>query len=559
MRPPSLLLVLFASLSWVVACAPDPPVEAPPAGTPRLLVVVVVDQLGMDALERVRPLLAEDGGLRRLVEEGVVYTQAHHGHALTYTAPGHASLATGRHPAVSGIVANEWFDREQGEVVDSHEQADGRIGPGRLLVSGIGDWMRERYRGGRVVAAGGKARGAVFLGGQAADVVAWYDLDSGSFETSSVYGDEPAWLERFNMHGLPSELFTGTEWAPLPVDLEAARAARFEGFDRGPFDRGLPRLLGGFDWVPGEGYHGAVYRSPFLDEHLAKLARVLIVEEELGTDAWPDLLALSFSSLDNVGHHYGPTSLEALDVLLRLDRELGAILGLLDERVGRGGYLVALSGDHGVAPVPEIAAAAGAPNRRAGPAEVRCLRRAVAAVAARFGAGVWQADDGVLDRAFLAGRGIDAAEVEAAADSLLAACPGIDAVWTRHEIAALPPGPTPAPGSAGWLPALYRNTWHPERSADLLLQTAPDFLPVVGSHTTHATPHAHDTHVPIVLWGPGLPAGTVAEPVLTVDLAPTLARLLGVTTQDGLAGRPLPLPRAPSSAPPRDLAGSPQR
>lgn len=529
---------------WWGGCGQAPEVEAPPVGTPRLVVMVVVDQLRADQLERVRPLLAEDGGLRRLVEEGVYFTQAHHGHAVTYTAPGHAALATGQHPARSGIVANEWFDRASREKVSAVEDDDGEVGPGRLLVTSIGDWVKERYPAARVVAASGKDRGAVLIVGHGGDGAFWFDPEDGLFAASGYYGGEPSWLAEFNGSQRLAEVFTGAEWTPLPVDPAAAAAAGFEPFGRGPFDRGLPRLLGGFDWVPGSGYWGSIYRSPFVDEHLARLAQVLVAEEELGADEWPDLLALSFSALDNVGHAYGPWSLEALDVLLRLDRALGEIFALLDRRVGRDAYLVALSSDHGVAPVPEIAAAGGAAARRAAAEEVRCLRRAVAAIAERFGEGVWLADDGYLDRGLLAERALDPRQVEAAADSALAACPGIEAVWTRSEIEALAPGPTPAPRSPGWLPALYRNTFHPERSPDLLLQTAPDFLPIAGSHTTHASPHPHDTHVPIVLWRPSLPAGTVSTPVLTVDLAPTLASLLDLPSPPDLAGRPLPLPGA---------------
>jgi hypothetical protein len=528
-------------LVWA-GCGRAPVVEAPPEGTPRLVVVVVVDQLRADQVERVRPLLAEDGGLRRLVEEGVSYSQAHHGHAMTYTAPGHVSLATGEHPARSGIVANEWFDRQSGKLVSSVEDDEGEVGPGRLLVTSIGDWIKERYPAARVVAASGKDRGAVPIAGHAGDGAFWYRPAKGDFATSRYYGEEPEWLGAFNERELLAEVFTGTEWTPLPVDATGAAAAGFEPFDRGPFDGGLPRLLGGFDWVAGSGYWGAVYRSPFVDEHLARLAEVLIVEEELGADEWPDLLGLSFAALDNVGHAYGPWSLEALDVLLRLDRALGEIFALLDRRVGRDAYVVALSSDHGVAPVPEIVAAGGGAARRAAVPEVRCLRQSAAALAERFGDGVWLADDGYLDRAFLAERGLDPRQVEAAAAAALAACPGIDAVWTRGEIESLAAAARPEPGSPGWLPALYRNTFHPERSPDLFLQTAPDFLPIAGSLTTHASPHPHDTHVPILLWGPGLVPGTISAPVLTVDLAPTLAALLAVPTPENLAGHPLPLP-----------------
>ena len=529
----------------LLACQRQAPVEPPPAGTPRLLVFLVADQLSADSLARVRPLLAEDGGLRRLVEEGVHFTEAHHGHAVTYTAPGHAALATGEHPRTSGIVANEWLDRDLGEAVYCVEDEEGEVGPGRMLVPSIGDWVKARYPAARVLAASGKDRGAVIVAGHAADGAFWFDDREGDFDTSATYGDPPAWLAAFDERGLPQELFTAGEWVPLPVDEAAAAAAGFDAFDRGPFDTALPRRLGGFDWVPTSGYHGSIYHSPFVDEHLARLARVMIVEEELGADEWPDLLGLSFSALDTVGHRYGPHSREALDVLLRLDRLLGDLFRFLDERVGRGRWVAALSSDHGIAPLPEHVAARGGTARRAAVPEIRCLRRAAAAVAARYGEEVWQGDDGYLDRADLAERGVDPREVESYADALLSRCPGIDAVWTRHEIEALPAGARPSPGSPGWLPALYRNTFHPERSPDLFLQAQPDFLPIAGSDTTHASPHRHDTHVPIVLWGPGLPPAEIAEPVLTVDFAPTLAGLLGVPVPEGLAGRPLPLPAPP--------------
>lgn len=530
----------------LLACQRQPPVvEPPPPGTPRLLVFLVADQLSADTLARVRPLLAEDGGLRRLVEEGVHFTAAHHGHAVTYTAPGHAALATGEHPRTSGVVANEWFDRELGDSVYCVEDDDGEVTPGRMLVPSIGDWIKARYPAARVVAASGKDRGAVIVAGHAADGAFWFDDRNGGFDTSAYYGEAPAWLDAFDERGPVEELFLGAEWVPLPVDAAAAAAAGFEAFDRGPFEPGPPRRLGGFDWVPTAGYQGSIYRSPFVDEALARLARVLIVEEELGADEWPDLLGLSFSALDTVGHRYGPHSLETLDVILRLDRLLGDLFRLLDERVGRGAWVAALSSDHGIAPLPEHAAARGATNRRAGVPEIRCLRRAAAAVAERHGADVWQADEGYLDRDHLAEREVDPREVEAYADALLSRCPGIDAVWTRHEIEALPAPGRPAPGSSGWLPALYRNTFHPERSPDLLLQPAPDFLPIAGTDTTHASPHSHDTHVPIVVWGAGLRAAEVGEPVLTVDFAPTLAGLLGVPVPAGLAGRPLPLPGTP--------------
>jgi arylsulfatase A-like enzyme len=318
------------------------------------------------------------------------------------------------------------------------------------------------------------------------------------------------------------------------VDPAAAAAAGFAPFDRGPFDHGLSRLLGGAATTPAGSFWAAVYRSPFVDEHLARVARAAIEAEDLGGDEWPDLLGLSFSALDTVGHEYGPASLEVLDTLLRLDRSLGELFDLLDRRLGRGSWTVALSADHGVADVPEVAAEVAGRGHRWGIPEVSCMRRSGAAVAARYGAGVWLAS-GYLDRPEIARRGLDLDEVTEAAAVELEGCPGVAAVWTRGRLTGdLPAGADPE------MRDLYRAAWHPERSPDLLLQVAAGDVTVPGTNTTHGSPWDYDRHVPLVLAGAGVVPGRVERPVRTVDLAPTLARLLGVDPPAGIDGRVLP-------------------
>ena len=321
------------------------------------------------------------------------------------------------------------------------------------------------------------------------------------------------------------------------VDAAAAAAAGFAPMERGPFDAGFPRLLGGVSLVRGEGFYQDLYDTPFADEWLGGLAVTLVESYELGFDEWPDLLALSFSALDNVGHDFGPNSPEVLDALLRLDRVLGELFAFLDQRLGEGAYLVAFSSDHGVVPLPEVV---GEPARRIGVEEVLCLRRAAAGFAARHGGDPWLGAPWYLDHAALgsdAGRAAAVAAAQAELEARLEACPHVAEVWTANQLASsTADARTAEPGTAAWYEALYRNSYHPERSPDVLLQWQPLFLPRAGSGTTHGSPYAYDTHVPLLLMGPGLAAGEVPDVVLTVDLAPTLATLLDVPIPEEIDG-----------------------
>lgn len=539
-------LVLAALLAVAaVSCRPTPEPEPPPEGTPKLVVFLVMDQFRYDYLERGRELYT--GGLKRLLDRGVSFTDAHHGHAVTLTGPGHASLSTGVHPARSGIVGNSWFDRSRNEWVYCVEDERHGTSPANLRVSTLGDWMKERYPGAKVVAASGKDRGAVLTGGHAADIAIWFDDDAGGFESSDYYPQDREWLQDFNDALPPVDLFTAP-WEPLPVDPEAAAAAGFGPFDRGPFDDGFPRLVGGYDAAMNRGFWWSFYRTPIVDTWLGELGRELVERYDLGGDQSPDFLGLGFSALDTVGHPYGPHSLEVLDTLLRLDRTLGELFAYLDARVGEGEYLVAFSSDHGVVDLPEVV---GPPARRAGIPETLCVRRVVQALTSRYGPELWLTEGFYFDDEVLAAAGTDRASVQAELDELASACPGVEDLRTLSELAASPAPVGPyEPGTATWYELLYRNSVHPDLSPDALVQHEESFLPVAGSITTHGSPYAYDTHVPFIVLAPGLP-GQIAEPVLTVDLAPTLAALLAVPVPDDLDGRDLtPLATTAQPRPP---------
>lgn len=535
-------VLIAAAAVAVVACRQ--PTAPPPAGTPRLVVLLVSDQFRYDYLERGRPFFT--GGLARLLDEGASFTDAHQGHALTFTGPGHADLATGVFPSRSGIVGNHWYDRTRGsdEVYCVGDDAYG-TSPRNLRVPALGDWIERRYPRSHVVSAAGKDRSAVILGGQRPDAAFWYDRDEGGFTTSPYYLREtPDWLRRFDAAGAPEDVFLHP-WAPIaPVDAEKATAAGFTAAHGSPFLGPFPHLVGWASLVPGEDFYDDLYDTPVLDDWLAAFVPNLVEHYDLGGDEWPDLLALSFSALDTVGHDYGPGSLEVLDTLRRLDRSLGDLFSLLDAKLGRGAYVVAFSADHGVAPFPEVM---GEPARRIGVPEVLCLRAAARGAEESFRQAhsdtfddPWLGEPWYLDHGKLGSGeagGAELAAVQAELAQRLQACPGVGHVWTANRLTTSTADlRTARPGSATWFEALYRNAFDPERSPDLYVQWQPFVLPQLGWQTNHGSPYGYDTHVPLIVAAPGVAPGSIDGRVLTVDLAPTLAALLDVPVPGGIDG-----------------------
>jgi len=534
----------LVSLAVLLSCASSPgPGEAPgeeraegqagpaaaaPAGRPRLVLILAVDMLGTGELLRFRPLLT--GGLARLLDEGAFFAEAYHHHALTWTAPGHATLLTGLNPSHHGVIANEWLDRDTEEEI--YCVADSKHGrsPRNLLGTTLGDWLKKVEPRARVFSASGKDRAAILMGGHEADGAYWYDRETGRFVSSSYYPRlAPGWLEAFNDERIPDELF-GQAWEPLPVDDSLLPALGLVELDGGAFETGrFPHALGRSVLQPDHDFHADFYGSPFVDRYLIRLARRLVTEEDLGAAGRLDVLALSFSAADAVGHVHGPDSREYLDVLLRLDRNLGEFFDFLRERVGWENVLVALSSDHGVQPLPEVSRTRGRAGRRQTYEDVLCVQQAGRRLDELFGEEDWLVGGFYLDRDALKRRDVSRVRVEAELKRALEQCEAVAAVWTRAELEA--PADASDPHAR-----LYINSFHAERSADVLMQPEPFFLARYGRGTTHGSPYAYDTHVPILIAGTGVRAGRIEERVHTVDLAPTLAGLLGLPVPPELDG-----------------------
>ena len=530
------LLPALAALLFALACgapADSPEAEATggetaasavPEGAPRLVLLIVVDQMRSDYLERFGPLL--NHGLARLLREGVVFTDAHHFHAATETAPGHATLATGAFPKRHGVVGNSWFDRERGDDVYCCGDPDHGVSPRNLLVPTIGDLLKAAYPQARVYAASAKDRAAILMGGHHADGAWWYSRSTGSFVTSTYYGDEesqPGWVEAFNGEDRLGSHFANA-WEPL-LPLDHTSAYDIEPLDRGPVVDTFPHAVGGFT-VEREAFYGDVYRSPFVDGYLEDFAEVLIDAESLGADEIPDLLAVSFSALDTVGHGYGPNAPETLDTILRLDRTIGELLDFVDGRIGLENTVVALSADHGVGIVPELVVRDGGDGGRFGAEQTLCLQRLQTRMEERFGDAKYLTSTFYLDRAAIEADGIDRAAVEDEVIDALTGCPLIAEVVRAADLDPANP-----------LHELYLNGHRDDRGPDLIAIPEPNVLPVPASVVvaSHGSPYAYDTHVPLIIRRQDGVGQVVEARAHTIDLAPSLVPLLGLDTE-GVSG-----------------------
>lgn len=498
--------------------------SAPPR-PPALVVVISVDQLRADLLQRYDRFFT--GGFRRLRDEGAGFT-AMHDHAGSETGPGHATISTGVAPARNGIVANSWYERVGDRWVGVYNVADSLspiVGlpdePGRsprnLLRTGLADWIQARDPRARVVSISGKDRGAILLAGKTRGDVYWFDQQHGRFVTSRHYTDRvPAWVESFN-RGTVATLLDSvwTEQSPVAARaLARPDTAEYEAdgvhvafphsfaAERAGVDGVLTRWIG---------------RTPYADRVVFGLARAAVPARELGRDAATDYLGLALSATDYVGHRFGPLSREQLDNLIRLDRELGEFFQFLDRRVGRGRWVVGLSADHGVVTMPEWRATHGEPGFRL----TRPVREQMERIAGLAAAGARPGDE---QRAIVAA---------------LRNLPVVADAYTYQEIAQGAPRDS--------FVALFRHSYYPGRVPSDLGRLGVEVRYPEGTYpgsergTGHGSPYAYDRVVPLILMGPGIRPQQHAAPVRTVDLAPTLAALAGVAPPGDLDGRVLPV------------------
>ena len=532
---------------------------------PRLVLQITVDALRGDLPGRYAHVFGE-GGFRYLMERGVRYTNAHYQHANTETIVGHVSLATGTVPAAHGMVGNVWFDREEGRLayniedpdhhllsagaavdqateIDPTQKAakvDGRS-PASILSSTFSDELAAHYGGrSKIFGVSVKDRGAVSLAGHAGKAF-WFSKASGGFVTSSYYYDHyPDWVNTWNGRK-PAQAYAGTSWELM---FDASRYLFGNADDREyetnfpGFGRTFPHAYGAAD---DRYFTTRLTLSPAGDELTLDFAKALIDNEQLGQDAVPDYLAVSFSSTDYVGHLFGASSLESEDNLARLDRTLADLLKHVDEKVGLERTLIVLSADHGQPEVPGYLHELGIEDAQYFDTDALDRRPAIAALKKRFGIaeGLVEAffqPYVYLNRELIRSKGLDQAEVEAAVAAELAKFDGVAAAVSSTALrnASLP--------DTLLMRTILRN-FHPKRSGDIYVVFEPNVFindfDGLSVASTHGSPWRYDTFVPVIFAGAGLQPRTVSRPVTPYDVAPTLANYLGVKPPSGSIGNPL--------------------
>jgi predicted AlkP superfamily pyrophosphatase or phosphodiesterase len=524
----SLRSLAGATLVAAFACAPSG--VHPPGDAPSLVVVLVVDQLPPELLDRYDALFTR--GLRRIRDEGFAFERGSHEHSGTYTAAGHFTLATGVHPSRHGIINNTWSVR-QGDgwrsvyavedreaTILGHPAMVGRS-PMHALRDGLPTWILENDPRSRVVSLSAKDRSAIGLAGRArgdrVDVF-WIADETGVFATSDYYRSRvPDWIVDFNRRIMPA-VYSDTVWenrVPREVaHLSRPDTSRWEldgihtAFPHRPSDVGDPSDPAAVnDW--------RFEYTPFPDRAVVELTMEAIRVLELGQRGSVDYLGISLSQTDRIGHGWGPGSREQLDNLLRLDAELGRLLTHLDEAVGRGRWVLAFSSDHGVLEIPEILAEQGVPARRLTRAErTDMLERIQRAVTAAEGA-----DPGPAVRSELS---------------------GLAFVASAYSFQEIERGEHPDSFAV-----LYARSHSRDRATSLAarlgvyVRYVPNTLDFGAGRATHGSAYYYDRHVPIVFLGGTIAPGTSQERAGTIDVAPTLARLAGIPVPRDLDGRSL--------------------
>ena len=507
------------------------------AERPALVVLIAVDQLRPDYLERWRDQLT--GGLRRLVDSGAYYPRGVHDHAITETAPGHASMLSGRFPYSTGIASNS-----AGVNTDSAPLVGGTgtgASPYRFQGTTLADWMVAADPRTRVLSVSRKDRGAILPIGRGKFPVYWYAYSTGGFVTSSWYADSlPTWVQRFNAEDRVVRRYAGQRWdllAPL-ASYPEPDSVPAEGAGR---DFVFPHLLS----TDSARARTAFISFPWMDQMTLDFAWRGVRELKLGTGPATDLLSVSLSTLDAVGHRWGPDSRELHDQVLRLDRMLGPFLDSLVALRGAGKLVVALTSDHGVAPSPEVRSTWG-DNSKARRVLSDDFGGALAAVAPevqrqKIDPTLFGFDGQTLevDRSKTVGKERALLAIARAFAREARKVPNVARVDVIDDLAR-------ADTLKDAVARRWLHMFRPGGDALVVITLEPFSIFGTGNVATHGSPYDYDARVPIIFWGAGIAPGRRNDAARVVDIAPTLANVLGVKPLERLDGVALkPALRAP--------------
>lgn len=510
---------------------------------PKLVVGIVIDQMRWDYLYRFYDRYAENGGFKRLISQGFSCDNTMIPYAPTITACGHSCIYTGSVPSINGIAGNFWWDNRLNKNVYCTEDssvktvgsntAAGKESPRNLLTTTIGDELRlaTNFQS-KVFGIALKDRASILPAGHSANGAYWFDNKTGDWITSDYYMKSlPGWVKNFNSQKLVDKYYK-EGWNTLyPLNTYTQSTADENAYEAKPFGpaaKGFPYNFTGF---AGNNY-GVVYATPFGNRITAQFAEQAIINEQLGADSITDLLAVSFSSPDYVGHSFGPNSVEEEDTYLRLDKELGNFLDFLDTKAGKDQYVIFLSADHGVAHVPAFARDHNIP---AGIIDFSSLAvKMNTALNEKFGQNKlvlaiaeYQV---VLNLPVIASSSLKIIDIKNWIINYLSGVPGIDRVIDMDNLYNVPLNAK--------VREMFANGYNPARSGQIQIILQPQWIDGFGTGggTTHGLWNPYDAHIPLLWYGWGIKPGKTNRELYMTDIAPTLAALLHIQMPSGSVG-----------------------
>jgi len=512
---------------------------------PKLVVGIVVDQMRNDYIYRYWDRFGE-GGFKRLINDGFYFKNAHYNYIPTYTGPGHSSIYTGATPRTHAIIANDWHIKSSAIsnycVSDTGVKSigctnkNGKMSPKNQLSSTIGDELKiSTNQMGKVFSIAIKDRSAILPAGHAANGAFWFDEITGNFISSSWYIKElPSWVNAFNNKNFPKVYLTKGWQTLYPISSYSNSLADNNNYEASPVKKAAITFPYNYKDFIEKNDFSIIKSNPYGNTITKDLAISCLINESLGKDNIADLLCISFSSPDYIGHYYGPRSIEAEDIYLRLDKDIEDLLNTLDEQVGKNNYTIFLTADHGGADVPnhliDYKIPAGYIKEKYLVTEIKKFLQRSFGDSSIF-------ENNSNEQIFLDARKINqlnlkTAEVESKLADFLITINGISEAFTSSTLKT-------QCFYKNDYPTLLQNGYNHKLSGNVCYIYNPAWMDYAEKGTTHGAGYNYDTHVPIIFYGNGIKKGNYFQYVSITQIAPTICELLQINQTNGCISDPL--------------------
>lgn len=511
---------------------------------PKLVVGIVVDQMRHDYIYRYWNKFG-NGGFKKIINEGYFYKNAHYNYVPTYTGPGHASIYTGTSPATHGIIANDWFVKESGKMtyctdddqvktVGSESKA-GLMSPKNLLVTTIGDELKLcTNQASKVFAISLKDRSSILPAGHSANGAFWFDGSVGKFISSTHYMNQlPVWLNDFNNQKLASK-YLSQGWNTLyPIDSYIESIADKNNYEQAPNRKDVPVFPYEYNKQLEKNNFEIIKATPYGNTITKDLALACLKSEQLGLGKQTDMLCVSFSSTDYVGHSYGPRSVEVEDVYLRLDEDLEELLNYLNSSIGKDNYVLFLTADHGACDVPAHLKDLKIPGGYINETELATAVKSFCQ--SQYGDSLvleYVNQQLFLNESKMAAMRLNKFAVEHTLANYLLSFKGVAEAYPSEVLKY-------ENFTDGTFKYLIQKGYNHVRSGNVAVAYNPAWMEFQNKGTTHGASYSYDTHVPVLFYGKGIPKGSSVKKINVVDIAPTVSLLLNMSFPNGTTGRPL--------------------